>query len=247
MTAKPIFSALALFTTLISGAAVESPGASSSNAIRLIPREDSSLVPRGSTIQLEKRGKADIFKAIFEAIDKTAFDDTNLWHWEEVPNFCYLYMTTRDGGNCYVSVTCKEGGEMHYNPDRADWNVCFVGGRQYFTDPRLGDFSVTFTKKDGDEGEGLTNPVVQLKHYRDWWKIDVTGLAYQYRKSTQCGSGLGTQHKCKDGPFVCRHHEGGNTYNEGSRTKRWVCGVPVDGQDYPANTQWAGQREQDQF
>ena len=76
---------------------------------------------------------------------------------------CKIYMTTKDGGNCYAEVECDDG-KRAYNEDEKGWNVCYVGGRQYFNDPRIGEFSITFTEKDGEEeGEGLTTPVLQLK------------------------------------------------------------------------------------
>lgn len=58
-------------------------------------------------------------------------------------------MRTRNGGNCFAIITCKDGGQRDYNAGESDWSSCWVGGRQYFTDPRIGDFSITFTKKDG--------------------------------------------------------------------------------------------------
>ena len=58
----------------------------------------------------------------------------------------------------------RQIGTKEYNPNGAGWNVCYVGGRQYFTDPRIGDFPVTFTQKDGEkQGQGLTTPILQLK------------------------------------------------------------------------------------
>ncbi|KAF9770487.1 hypothetical protein IL306_011978 [Fusarium sp. DS 682] len=45
-----------------------------------------------------------------------------------------------------------------------EWQVCYVGGRQYFTHPKVGDFSVTFSKGSGDED----GPIIQLADYNDW-------------------------------------------------------------------------------
>lgn len=72
-------------------------------------------------------------------------------------------METKDGGNCYATVECDDGIK-YYHKDGAGWNVCYVGGRQHFSDSRIGDFSITFTERDGEgQGEGLTTPILQLK------------------------------------------------------------------------------------
>lgn len=49
-------------------------------------------------------------------------------------------METENGGNCWAVVDCQEGGRIEYNNNHDTWNVCYVGGRQYFTDPRIGEF-----------------------------------------------------------------------------------------------------------
>jgi hypothetical protein len=46
-------------------------------------------------------------------------------------------METTDGGNCRTTVNCK-GGDNNYEK-LPDWNVCYLGGRQYFNRPELGD------------------------------------------------------------------------------------------------------------
>lgn len=118
---------------------------------------------------------------------------------------CSIYMETKDGGNCKVAVECDDG-KKEYN----DWNVCYVGGRQFFTDPRIGDFSVTFSEKDGEsQGEGLTTPIIQVKYVADWLAIPVNDLAEQYQKFVSCDAdgGLGGSpfRECGDGPFLCQH------------------------------------------
>jgi hypothetical protein len=124
--------------------------------------------------------------------------------YREHGQMCSVRMETKDGGNCKVFVTCDDG-EKAYN----DWNVCYVGGRQYFTDPRIGDFSVTFAEKDGrGQGEGLTTPVLQVKYIDDWREIPVDGLAVQYKKHKDCddgGFGNSPFRDCGDGPYVCHY------------------------------------------
>lgn len=85
--------------------------------------------------------------------------------------------------------------------------MCYVGGRQYFTDPRIGDFSITFSQKDG-EGEGLTNPILQLGDIGDWKEIPVHDLAAEKDKFDTCMKGVVTT-QCGDfgvqeNPWVCQ-------------------------------------------
>lgn len=94
-------------------------------------------------------------------------------------------------------------GVKEYNPGGAGWNVCFVGGRQYFTDPRIGDFSITFTKRDGTEGEGLTDPVLQVKDIGNWQEIPVSEAAQDKASADNCEDHNGVY--CDDGPFICHY------------------------------------------
>jgi hypothetical protein len=113
-------------------------------------------------------------------------------------------MQTKDGGDCKASVTCDDG-QKDYNA----WNVCYVGGRQYFNDPRIGDFSITFAEKDGaGQGQGLTTPILQVKYVDNWREIPVNGLAQEWNKHKDCdegGLGASPFRDCGDGPYVCHH------------------------------------------
>lgn len=62
-------------------------------------------------------------------------------------------MGTSGGASCTVNIDCygdKTGGRGTNLPD---WNVCYLGGRQYLTHPKLGDFSITWTKAGGVNGQ----------------------------------------------------------------------------------------------
>jgi len=122
---------------------------------------------------------------------------------------CSVYMETKDGANCKATVECDDG-KKEYNVGGAGWNVCYVGGRQFFTDPRIGEFSITFSEKDGEmQGEGLTTPILQVKYVADWLAIPVNDFAEQYNKYVDCDrdGGLGGSpfRKCDEGPFLCHH------------------------------------------
>ncbi|KAK0747220.1 hypothetical protein B0T21DRAFT_278685 [Apiosordaria backusii] len=182
------------------------------------------------------RNKANILRDFLKALGVGIFKDApNLWEFDKLDTFCALYMETRDGGHCYATVECNKnyGGKIEYNAGKAGWNVCFVGGRQYFTDPRIGDFSITFTKKDGDEGQGLTNPVVQLQSFYNWKEWDVTGLAYAVDKADRCEAGIAPLN-CPEGPWVCTQID---RYSHG-RTKKWLCGVPRKDVAFPKDVNW---------
>nr|KMM73504.1 hypothetical protein CPAG_09792 [Coccidioides posadasii RMSCC 3488] len=71
-------------------------------------------------------------------------------------------------------VECQEGGKRTIEEMLSR---CYVGGRTCFSDPRLGDFSITFTKRNSTEGEGLTDPIIQLASFQNWREIPVSALA----------------------------------------------------------------------
>ncbi|KAH7079682.1 hypothetical protein FB567DRAFT_449403 [Paraphoma chrysanthemicola] len=194
----------------------------------------SQQVQASPITNLVTRGKADIVLAIlkvFGVIFPDAEAETT-WDFKKHPQMCSVYMETKDGANCKATVECDDG-KKEYNPNGAGWNVCFVGGRQYFTDPRIGDFSITFQEKNGEgQGEGLTTPKLQLKYIGDWQEIPVNDLAEEYNKHIRCkDDGLGGSpfRECDKGPYICHHGDMGNNYISTSRTKKWECGVPKIG------------------
>ena len=85
------------------------------------------------------------------------------------PDMCYLIVGTNSGGNCKTRVTCVDfDGEKNYDDK---WQVCYKDGTQYFSDDRIGDFSVTF--KTVDEGHcsyhrGLCGGEVRMANLNDW-------------------------------------------------------------------------------
>lgn len=98
-------------------------------------------------------------------------------------------------------------------------------------------YSVEFTKRDGDEGEGLTNPVLQVENVNNWKEWDVTGMSYAYSHAQDCKAGIAPL-RCHKGPWVCRWVEGGNTDILSDRSKRWSCGVPKRGAKFPDGLNW---------
>ena len=111
--------------------------------------------------------------------------------------------------------------------------MCFQGGRQYFSDPRIGDFSITFTTKDVN-GQGLTGPVLQLADVGNWQEIPVQDLADAHQKYQDCdGTGVGgtTPKDCAQGPYLCTFPTGNNGPKVG-RTRKYACGMPKRGKKF---------------
>ncbi|KAF1913268.1 hypothetical protein BDU57DRAFT_541919 [Ampelomyces quisqualis] len=151
------------------------------------------------------------------------------WDFNENPDMCSVKMETKDGGHCKATVECHEGGRLEYNPKGEGWNVCFVGGRQYFNDPRIGDFSITFTEKDGhNQGEGLTTPVLQVKQFKDWLAIPVNSLAAKYAKYSTCLMYQNVRARsCIPGPYSCHYTHNSVVDVSHSRRKEWECAIPM--------------------
>jgi hypothetical protein len=70
----------------------------------------------------------------------------------DIPDKCNIEMRTTDGGNCQVQVFCSDDRDAKGIGLDAN-QVCYVGGQQYLTHPKLGDFSITYTKAGGVDGK----------------------------------------------------------------------------------------------
>jgi len=94
----------------------------------------------------------------------------------------------------------------------------YLAGRQYFSDPKLGDFSITYTKAggvDGDTTDGLHSPVLQFANIGNNEKIDIDAVLKQQEDDHHPGK------LCdKSGDF--NHGTGG--------LLAWQCGIPMIGQ-----------------
>jgi hypothetical protein len=114
-----------------------------------------------------------------------------------------------------------------YNEKKERWNVCFQGGRQFFTDPRIGEFSITFTTRDVG-GDGLTSPVLQVADINNWMSLPVDDLVGHYNEYLHCKKHRGVG--CDHGPYICTDYLSNNPYF--GRTRKWLCGVPKRGQNF---------------
>ncbi|KAH8767362.1 hypothetical protein F5883DRAFT_714624 [Diaporthe sp. PMI_573] len=207
---------------------------------------------------LEARGKADIVREILKAIGVFTDNKKNAWDFKANKDMCEVFMKTTNGGNCRVSVECQEGGKIEYYRDQKN---CHVQGREFINDPRIGEFrygepnsilpapllvdprklgsfAVIFTQRDGNEGEGLTNPVLHVKNVANWKEWDITGMSSAHNEAAECKRGLAAPLRCHEGPWVCRWVHGGNTYIWSDRSKRWSCGVPKVGANFPDGMNW---------
>jgi hypothetical protein len=79
---------------------------------------------------------------------------------------------------------------------------------QVFTDPRIGKFSIAFTKRYGTEGQGhsIAEPVLRLETL-NWVEIDVTGYTSAYTRYIACkASAAGSESSCSHGPYISYWH-----------------------------------------
>ncbi|KAI9873415.1 MAG: hypothetical protein M1830_000437 [Pleopsidium flavum] len=137
---------------------------------------------------------------------------TTAWDFENNVDVCAVTMGTEAGGNCKTWVECQVGGKVEYTNH---WSVCHAGGRQYFTDDRIGDFSVTFSKKESDRcPEGLCRPILQLENFKNWLEIDAEQENTNYYKPG--GKGI-----CHDSLS-----DKASDMSEMGKKFWWVCGVP---------------------
>ncbi|PLB40891.1 putative cyclin [Aspergillus candidus] len=150
---------------------------------------------------------------------------------------CLMYISTQGGGNCNVNTTPGKSTGLDADPTKhdGDWNVCWwddkakMSGRQFFTDPGIGKYSIVFTAKDQDivneeiegteacGGEGICNP--QVTFYRDGynivlntWQSDAGDVNMEY------GQGL-----CSGGVT--------DAYKKGGMEFGYTCAVPCEGDE----------------
>ncbi|KAF1919605.1 hypothetical protein BDU57DRAFT_512786 [Ampelomyces quisqualis] len=170
--------------------------------------------------------------ATFQEKGPEFFPDNHPLDHPRYDKMCQVYMETEDGGHCYASIFCADGDVREYNKKHGTWNACFVGGRQFFTDPRIGDFSIIFAERDGfEQGQGLTTPIFQVKNFGDWLEIPVEGVARERRKKQKCDAHGGDKSgkDCGKGPMPCERDTAGNTKSFAKeRRKKWRCLVPHD-------------------
>ncbi|OAK95454.1 hypothetical protein IQ06DRAFT_320233 [Phaeosphaeriaceae sp. SRC1lsM3a] len=176
---------------------------------------------------LMARGKSSIALSILELIGGfiPTEDAFMAWETKDHPNFCSVYMETKDGGHCKGGVECQGGYNHELKEDDKGWKNCRVGGENKFSDEKIGDFSITFKERDGkNQGEGLTTPILKLKYVGNWKEIPVQTLAEEYNPD---------ETDKDDGPYLChnKHYDaiGLHTDISSTRRKSWTCGVPQIG------------------
>ncbi|KAF1846162.1 uncharacterized protein K460DRAFT_395645 [Cucurbitaria berberidis CBS 394.84] len=119
-----------------------------------------ALLPRSVEARgFNGMGPITLFNAVKDYLkDANAYDPS-------VPNKCTLFMETTDGGNCRTSIQCLQTDKA--GVALPDWNVCYLNGRQFFTHPEIGDFSIQYTKAggvDGNKEDGLHDPILRLNN-----------------------------------------------------------------------------------
>ncbi|KAL8796249.1 MAG: hypothetical protein Q9195_001364 [Heterodermia aff. obscurata] len=164
-----------------------------------------SLSPRG----FNGFGIASLIDAVWDYLKpNNAYDPV-------VPNKCVITMQTDSGSNCITFVQCEQIDS--WGTVMPDWNVCYLNGRQFFTDPHIGDFSIEFTQAGGINGnteDGLHHPQLRLANINNWDIIDVQTIS---------DAALGND----GGGNLCTWVEGASS----GTTLGWQCGVPFTGDD----------------
>lgn len=149
----------------------------------------------------------------FLGILKLLKEGDKYWKTEKRPDACAVAMGTEAGGNCWAYVDCQ-GDKKEYK----DWNVCYLNGRQFFTDERIGDFSITFSKAgiEPEDKDGLYGPILQLKEVGDFAILDVEAEGGNEYDST--------------GSLCTRGLEGDESDSSLMGKKlAWICAVPKSG------------------
>ncbi|KAL8868797.1 MAG: hypothetical protein Q9174_004744 [Haloplaca sp. 1 TL-2023] len=175
---------------------------------------------------LESRQVADIAKSILELIGESLDTDHNAWDYEAHSSMCKIYMRTEDGGNCHADVICSEGNERQYD----DWSNCFIDGVNNFTDPDIGPFSITFTKKDDECQDGLCGPILALKYVGDYYPWDVDALSKEAQERSENAVDDGPSDN-PDSKNLCEEtNRYGTVFDPNIESNR--CGVPKIGKNY---------------
>lgn len=94
--------------------------------------------------------------------------------------------------------------------------ILMPAGRQFFHDDHIGDFSVTFSKAggvNGDTSDGLHTPILQLAAVSNWDPLDIEA-------TVNAAAG-------RESGRLCTRDDGG----AGTQRLGWVCGVPVLGKE----------------
>ncbi|KAI4207531.1 MAG: hypothetical protein LQ346_000463 [Caloplaca aetnensis] len=183
-----------------------------------------------SVPKYQKRGKSSIVKSILEIIGVATNTDANAWDYGGHPTMCSVNLSTKKGGNCHADVTCADGQKRDYD----NWSACYHEGVNTFNDPGIGPFSVVYTKKDDDCGDGLCAPLLALEYVGNWFKFDVDALAAAAQdnanSATLCkvGCDAPTPASEPNSENICQRT---NTYNNDGVISA-QCGVPAVGKNY---------------
>ncbi len=136
------------------------------------------------------------------------------WDYQGNVDMCAVAMGTYRGGNCKTTVSCAVDGDKVYD---SEWQVCYAGGVQHFTDDRIGDFTVEFSMKESDRcPEGLCRPILTVANFSNGTPIDAEQENYN-EYHTPGGRGIchnGLTDKADDMSEVS------------GKDFWWVCAVP---------------------
>lgn len=157
----------------------------------------------------------DSLQTFLDIIDEfpTQYD---AWDYKHIPGSCSVRMYTHGGANCKITVQCNDHRAVY-----EEFNVCYIDGQQYFTDPKIGDFSITFR---GVEDETLGIPELRISSVDNGVAWDVPKLADE-----------GESYKSNAPQRICNRMPEDFYYDGGSKGGEIIyeCGVPKQGEDGP--------------
>ena len=114
-----------------------------------------------------------------------------------------------------MAVTCDDGKKEYNN-----FQVCEVHKQQHWHDPRIGDFSIEYSKAGGinDGHDGLLGPLLRFKNINKWEVFDVDDVAISIDYN---------DYTAKDGKsYVCWLNYHVNVSGQDSKKLDWGCGIP---------------------
>ncbi|KAL8855843.1 MAG: hypothetical protein Q9178_007527 [Gyalolechia marmorata] len=174
-----------------------------------------------SKARYQKRQKANIAKSILELIGVAiGSKDASAWDYSAHPSMCSIILRTKGGGHCHADVTCSDKNKRNYD----NWGACYHQGVNKFNDPGIGPFSVVFTKKNDDCGDGLCAPFLALEYVGNYFNFDVDALSEETSKYKYCPI---ASYCGKASENICR---GGGGHEDGTISNQ--CGVPAIGRNY---------------
>ncbi|KAI2602193.1 hypothetical protein GGR54DRAFT_625318 [Hypoxylon sp. NC1633] len=145
-----------------------------------------------------------------------AYDDS-------IPDKCVIGVATTKGGHCQTFVQCEKPSNQRMDPTVSlPWDDCRIDYLQYFYHELVGNFSVVFTKADGDS---LHDPVIAFEALNEW-----APLVIEDQIKSQDDGTWGKGNLCKKGKDSITNTDSplfsDNAFDGTAGLLYWKCGFP---------------------